>query len=44
METQASAMEARLFPVVETQYGKIRGINHHGVKTFKGMLINSGTF
>jgi len=43
METQAGIMEARLFPVVETQYGKVRGINHHGVKTFKGIRYGAPT-
>jgi para-nitrobenzyl esterase len=36
-------MESKLFPVVETQYGKIRGINHHGVKTFKGVRYGAST-
>ena len=43
MDTAASVMEARLFPEVETQYGKIRGINHHGVKTFKGIRYGAST-
>lgn len=43
MATQASTMEARLFPVVETQYGKIRGMNHQGVKTFKGVRYGAST-
>jgi para-nitrobenzyl esterase len=43
MDTPASVMETRLFPVVETQYGKIRGINHHGVKTFKGIRYGAST-
>jgi para-nitrobenzyl esterase len=43
MDTPASIMEARLFPEVETQYGKIRGINHHGVKTFKGIHYGAST-
>lgn len=43
METQAAIMENRLFPVVETQYGKVRGINHHGVKTFKGIRYGAPT-
>jgi len=43
MDTQASTMEARLFPIVETQYGKIRGINHQGVKTFKGIRYGAST-
>jgi len=37
MTTQAGEMEARLFPVVDTQYGKVRGLNHQGVKTFLGV-------
>ena len=43
MDTPASVMEARLFPEVETQYGKVRGINHHGVKTFKGIRYGAST-
>jgi para-nitrobenzyl esterase len=43
MDTQASAMEARLFPVVETQYGKIRGLNHQGIKTFLGIRYGAPT-
>jgi para-nitrobenzyl esterase len=43
MTTQASTMEARLFPVVETQYGKIRGLNHQGVKTFLGIRYGAST-
>ena len=36
-------METRLFPVVETQYGKIRGINHQGIKVFKGVRYGAST-
>jgi para-nitrobenzyl esterase len=43
MTTPASVMEAKLFPEVETQYGKVRGINHHGVKTFKGIRYGAST-
>ncbi len=43
MDTAASTLETRLFPIVETQYGKIRGINHHGVKTFKGIRYGAST-
>ena len=43
MDTQASTMEARLFPVVETQYGKVRGLNHQGVKTFLGIRYGAST-
>jgi len=43
MATQAETMETRLFPVVETQYGKIRGMNHHGIKTFKGVRYGAST-
>jgi para-nitrobenzyl esterase len=43
MDTPATVMETRLFPVVETQYGKISGINHHGVKTFKGIRYGAST-
>ncbi len=43
MTTQASTMEARLFPVVETQYGKVRGLNHQGVKTFLGVRYGAPT-
>ncbi len=43
MDTQASTMESRLFPVVETQYGKIRGLNHQGVKTFLGVRYGAST-
>lgn len=43
METQAITMETKLFPVVETQYGKIRGINHFSVKTFKGIHYGAST-
>lgn len=43
MATQAETMEARLFPVVETEYGKVRGMNHHGVRTFKGIRYGAST-
>jgi len=43
MATQAQMWETRLFPVVETQYGKIRGMNHQGVKTFKGVRYGAST-
>lgn len=43
MDTQASTMESRLFPVVETQYGKVRGLNHQGVKTFLGIRYGAST-
>jgi para-nitrobenzyl esterase len=43
MDTQASTMETRLFPVVETQYGKVRGLNHQGVKTFLGIKYGAST-
>ena len=43
MDIQATIMESRLFPVVETQYGKIRGMNHHGVKVFKGIRYGAST-
>ncbi|MBN1380433.1 MAG: carboxylesterase/lipase family protein [Deltaproteobacteria bacterium] len=43
MDTQAAVMETKLFPIVETQYGKIRGINHQGIKTFKGIRYGAST-
>ena len=43
METKATTMEARLFPIIETQYGKVRGINQHGIKTFKGVRYGACT-
>lgn len=43
MNTQATVMEDKLFPIVETKYGKVRGINHVGVKTFKGIRYGAST-
>ncbi len=43
MDTPASVMEGRLFPIVETRYGKIRGTNHQGVKTFVGIRYGVST-
>ena len=43
MPSQAAVTEARLFPVVETRYGKIRGVNHHGIKVFKGIRYGAST-
>ena len=43
METKVSTMEASLFPTVETQYGKIRGVDHNGIKTFLGIRYGAST-
>ena len=43
MDTQAAVLETRLFPVVDTPYGKIRGMNHHGIKVFKGIRYGAST-
>ena len=38
-----AATEAELFPVAQTQYGKVRGVDHSGVKTFKGVRYGAST-
>jgi para-nitrobenzyl esterase len=38
-----AASEAELFPVASTAYGKVRGVDHAGVKTFKGIRYGAST-
>jgi len=38
-----AATEAELFPIAKTAYGKVRGIDHAGVKTFKGIRYGAST-
>lgn len=35
--------EAEMFPTVETQYGKVRGVEWNGIKTFKGVRYGAST-
>ncbi len=42
--TRAHAItEAELFPEVETRYGKVRGVEWTGIKTFKGIRYGAST-
>jgi para-nitrobenzyl esterase len=35
--------EAEMFPMVETKYGKVRGVDWNGIKTFKGIHYGAST-